>query len=154
MPLIIYTITELFGDNTLGFVLGTFIFYLTGIISGYLIISKVLLTQSNKTIKTLIWILFVILFIFNPLIIGYYHVMLTEFVAMTFTLLTIYLSIKWISLDPLKEKMKFVLYFLIFLIISISMWFLKQPYVIVTLIPISLATILSIVKLKNKKILS
>ncbi len=150
MPLIIYTITKLFGDNTLGFLLGTFIFFLTTIATAYKIISNVLLTQSSKTIKTLTWILFTLLFIFNPLIIGYYHVMLTEFVAMTFTLLTIYLSIKWISLDLLKEKTKSIIYVLIFITISISMWFLKQPYVIVALIPISLATILSIPKLKNK----
>ncbi len=150
MPIIIYTITKIFGDNTLGFTFGTFVFFLIAITTAYKIISNILLTQSNKTIKTVTWILFILLFVFNPLIIGYYHLMLTEFVAMTFALITVFLSIKWISIDPLKEKTKFVIYFIVFLLLSISMWFLKQPYVVVALIPIFLATILSILKLRNR----
>lgn len=150
MPIIIYTITKIFGDNILGFTLGTFVFFITAIATAYSIISNILLTQSNKTIKVITWILFILLFVFNPLIIGYYHVMLTEFVAMTFALITISLSIKWISIDPLKQRTKYITYSLLFILISISMWFLKQPYVIVAIIPISLATILSIFKLRNR----
>jgi hypothetical protein len=86
---------------------------------------------------------------FNPLVIGYYHVLLTEFVAATAALLSCYLAFKWINIEFVKEKLRFVIYAVIFCVLSVFMWFIKQPYVIVSIFPLFIATILSIIKIGN-----
>lgn len=148
-PVIISLITILFGDTSLGFIAGTFIFFLSMIGLSFFIIRKLSEIQKSGAIKVVMWILFIFLMIFNPLIIGYYHTMLTEFVATTFALLSCFLSIKWISIDIKKERLKFVIFSVAFILLSIVMWFLKQPYVIVSLIPLILGTVISIFKIKN-----
>lgn len=149
MPLIIYIFVEIFGDNSLGFLFGTFLFFLISIGSGYVLINNIVKKQENRILKIIIWLSFIILFVFNPSIIGYFHVMITEFVAITIALISCLISINWISLDISKEKMKFIIYSLVFIILSILMWFLKQPYVVVILIPLFLGTFISIIKIKK-----
>jgi|GEM_PF-2177351 len=148
-PVIIYLITLLFGDSSIGFIVGTFFFFIIEISLSYFIIRKFSVIQKNETIKVMMWVFFVILIIFNPLIIGYYHTMLTEFVATTLALFSCFLSIKWIDIDIRKEKLKFIIFSTMFIVLSVVMWFLKQPYVIIALIPLILGTIISIFKVKN-----
>jgi len=151
MPLIIYVIVSIFGDTSFGFLIGTFIFFIVTVVIGYFIIYEVFRYKSSKTAKILVSILFVVLFVFNPLIIGYYHVMLTEFVAATVAMLCCLLSIKWINIEIDKSFLKFLFYSLAFIFLSVFMWFVKQPYVITVLFPLILGTFLSIYKLRNLK---
>lgn len=146
MPLIIFGIVKLFGDTSLGFLMGTFLFFLVMIGVAYLIIRGIIKSQNNSTIRLIIWILFVFLFVFNPLIIGYYHVMLTEFVAATVAMVCCLLSIKWVNIEVKREKEKTLLFSVFFIIICPLMWFLKQPYVLAVFIPFFLGTMMSIVK--------
>lgn len=132
-PFIIYIITLIFGDNSTGFVWGTFVFFLWNTFLSYFLINKFLFTVKNKHFKLFIWILFVAVLIFNPLIIGYYHVMLTEFVAISFLLISCLLSFSLVK--RFNNKKWVILHTLTFCILAILAWFLKQPYVVTVLIP-------------------
>lgn len=150
MPLILFLITTIFGDNQLGFIIGTFIFYIVTLFVSYKIIKIVLKEEKKDKISSFfVWILFICFIVFNPIIIGYYHVMLTEFVAATAAVLSSFLSFKWINVQFIKNKVKFLLYLILFSIFAVFMWFLKQPYVIVVIIPFFIATVLSMIKHKN-----
>jgi len=85
------------------------------------------------------------LIIINPIIYGFYHALLTEFVAITLSIVTCYLSWKYITevdeADVLKKK---ILYIILFSLLCLFGWFLKQPYISTTLFPILIASILSI----------
>lgn len=151
MPLVIYATVSLLGNTSLGFLVGTFIFFIITVVAGSFIIYEVFKYKDNRRVAIIAAILFIIFFVFNPLIIGYYHVMLTEFIAATVAVLSCLLSIKWIDTEINKNALKFVFYSLTFIFLSVFMWFVKQPYVITTLIPLIIATFLSINKIRNLK---
>ncbi len=148
-PLILYVITSVFQDNVHGFLIGTFIFYLLLLLFNYLIIHAIISYDKNKHIDQFIWFLFIVLIVFNPLAIGYYHTMLTEFVAPTVGLIACFLGFKWINQDFLKNRKSFVLYSVIFILLTSAMWLLKQPYVSVVFLPFLLGTFLSVLKIRT-----
>ena len=143
MPITLFIIFSIFGNNIFGFLLGTFISYLILIFIGY----KILLIfnkDKNDLVKKIIWIFFIILLVFNPLIIGYYHAMLTEFIATTLILLSCYLGYKFI--DAKNGTKEFYLLVLSFMILSSFMWLLKQPYFFAVFFALLISVVLSIIK--------
>lgn len=147
MPLILFLSWLVFGDTPFGFLITSYLFFLTAIFFSYLIIKEVLKQGINNLGKYILFTLFILLFVFNPLIIGYFHVMLTEFVAITISLIICFMSIKWISIKFEKENYKkLLIYSILFVIFTLIAWFLKQPYLIIVSGPFFLATIISVIK--------
>jgi hypothetical protein len=151
LPAFIYIFTFVFGDNVYGFLIGTFIFYLGLLFFGYKIIREITSIYRDKILDYFIWILFVILIIFNPLLIGYYHTMLTEFIATTIALICCFMSYRWINKSFAENRKSFILYTLAFAFLTIFAWFLKQPYVSIVVFPLFVGTLLSIMKIRNIK---
>lgn len=146
MPIFLFIIFKLFGNSVFGFLIGTYIFYLILIYFLYKVI-KIVAKNRDGIINNIIWILFIVLVVFNPLIIGYYHAMLTEFIVTTFVAITCYVSIKWINVK--NRSNDFYIYLLSFMFLSGFMWLLKQPYFFAILILLVISTFLSLIKNKS-----
>lgn len=151
-PLIIYASNVLFGAGADGILITMFIAYLTMIGFVYLIYKKV---KQNSTIfddtrkKIILAILTAILIIFNPIIFGYYHVLLTEFVGITLAVAMCYFAWNWVELDFKENKKKYIIYTLIFAIATAFAWSLKQPYISCVMFPLGIATLISLIKKFN-----
>lgn len=141
-PIIIRLSDIIFGKTGTGILICTFLFYLSFSFICY-IICKDIAKHYNKPKR--ITAIVTAIIILNPLIFGYFHVMLTEFVAITVTMLNILLAYKWIFIDP-KDKKTAISYLIYFIFITIFCWHLKQPYAIIVFAPLITALILSICK--------
>ena len=88
----------------------------------------------------------VLLTIFNPIIFGFYHSLLTEFVAITLSVISCYYAVIWYDVEPLKDKKKFVLISLWFVFLTVFSWFLKQPYISCGFFPLLVSYVISLFK--------
>ena len=134
-PSILYIGFTVFGKTTQGALLLMFVFYLL-----YLCITKLFcdfVFGKRKIIKNIIMLFCV----FNPIIFGYFHTLLTEFVAITIAILSCYIAYKWWNVENKKQRIGYSLYFILMVPIT---WFLKQPYVCCTLIPMFISTIIAL----------
>lgn len=109
--------------------------------------------DSVQSERSVYWILFVILIVFNFLLIGYSHVLLTEAVMPGIVMFTTYMAYKWNDVSIHKSKLKGALYGIFFILISILAWFIKQPYFPIIIFLLSLVTILNFIQKRNWKIL-
>ena len=91
-PILIHLSNFFFGKTSNGIVLFSFIFYLVMLFVSAKIIKE--FSSESKKIKTVLMILFFLLVVFNIIVFGYYHTLLTEFVAMTVSIVSCYLSWK------------------------------------------------------------
>ena len=148
-PLMIRMSNLLFGKTSQGLLILTFLFYL-----GMLITVKYILDNSlqikNTKIKKCIYISVFAYLILDPIIYGYYHALLTEFIAMTISLVMCFFSWKWLDIDFFKAKKKYIVYSISFALLTVYSWHLKQPYVSITIFPVITAAIISI--FKNRKL--
>lgn len=152
-PLIIRTFNIFFGKSPNGVLAGMFIFYLLMLFICYLIYKDTIRSEEhfNKYIKYIFLAVFLVLVVFNPMIIGYYHTLLTEFVAITLGVIGCYLSWKWMQIEFLKNKVKYIIYTAILSVLTAAAWLLKQPYISTILFPVIIATIISIIRKANLK---
>jgi hypothetical protein len=86
----------------------------------------------------------IILTIINPIIFGYYHSLLTEYVAISLGVLSCYLSLNYLYTDYYSERKLFVLYAIIIVFLVVFAWFLKQPYFSTVLFPFLVSNILAV----------
>lgn len=142
-PLIIYLITLLFGANIRGIVFGFYLFYIGMLFFGYKIIATLIVENKIKKSQITIWMLYLLAFLFNPLIIGYGHTLLTEAITPFFYVMLIYICIKWNKMSFRKSKKQFIIYSVIIVLLSVFVWFIKQPYAPAIWIMIFTASILS-----------
>lgn len=151
-PLILFLITRLFGDSINGVLVGFLLFYLGMIYCAIKIVFT--LIKENNLIKSQskYWIFFIIFFLFNPLIIGYSHIMMTEAVIPCLYMLTAFLCLKWNKVYLRQNKRKFISYAIIFIFLGILIWFIKQPYIITYWSLLCFSAILSGIYHKNIKI--
>lgn len=146
-PLIILITNTLFGDNPQGLLIGAYIFYIIFIVFFYKILNNIL--DKNKIKKRgLYYFLFCLLIVFNPLIIGFTHTLMTEAVMPLIYLLTFYLCLKWYNVTKYFDK-KNIIYNILFIILSILIWFIKQPYIFPYLAAIFLTACASAISNKN-----
>lgn len=145
-PIIIQTSNFLFGKTSTSILICTFLFYLTFVIICCILSKKISKNYKHSKLINTIVLLYLVL---NPLIFGYFHVLLTEFVAITITMLNILIAYKWISID-LKNKKSLILYSLYFILSTVFCWHLKQPYIIIAIIPPLVAGILSVIENHKK----
>lgn len=148
-PLTIYASNVLFGAGADGILITMFIAYITMTSFVYLILKKakqhsVIFENTKK--KIILGILTAILIIFNPIIFGYYHVVLTEFIGITLAVAMCYFAWNWVELDFKENKKKYILYTLIFAIATAFAWSLKQPYISCVMFPLGIATLISLIK--------
>ena len=90
--------------------------------------------------------------VLNPIIFGYYHTLLTEFVAITMTMLICYLAWKWLDVKWDSNKNQIVKYLVVFSCISIFVYHVKQSLYPIIISAISIAALLAVIKefkLKN-----
>ena len=111
-PLFIRISNILFGYNTTGLLVGMYIFYIIMIVTCYFIYKDTIKDEEccSKTMKWIFIILFLILIAINPMIFGYYHTLLTEFLAITLAILGCYLSWKWMNVNFKENKIKYSSY--------------------------------------------
>ena len=140
-PLLIFLSNTIFGKTSTGFLICTFLFYLVFIYTCYKILFEIC-----KNVKYGQYIKYFILLylIFNPLILGYFHVMLTEFVAITIFILNIFITYKWLKIDY-KNKLSAIIYALYFIVCGIFCYHLKQPYILIAFLPLIFGTILTLI---------
>ena len=148
-PLLIFLSNIFFGKTTIGLLILSFSFYFLML----LVVKKILeaISIGSNKLKVLLYIVFFFVIIINPIVFGYYHALLTEFVAMSISLLSCYLS--WIlylySQEKECDRKKLIMLTAYFVIMTPFSWFLKQPYVSITLFPLIVATILQLFSLKG-----
>lgn len=127
-PFIIFLITKIFGNSIRGILIGFLLFFLGMAFFAYKIL-KILIKENDLEYRQIIyWVLFVFFFLFNPLIIGYSHTLLTEAVTPFFYILAAYLCLKWNEIEFKDNKKKFIIYSIILILIGVFVWFIKQPY--------------------------
>jgi len=148
-PFLIFLSNCLFGKTAMGILFLTFLFYLGMFITCLRILK--LLKPQKKSSKILLYFLFMLLIVLNPIIFGYYHAMLTEFVAITVGLFSCYLGWEFLRIDYSKNKTKFVLFSIYFAIMVPFAWFLKQPYVSIVLFPLLISVVIGMFTTKNIK---
>ena len=146
-PAIIHLSDILFGKTNAGILVCTFLFYLSFVLICHILCKEIF--KNCKKAKLLHTILFAFL-ILNPLIFGYFHVLLTEFIAITITMLNILFAYKWIFID-FKRTKALVLYSFYFIATTIFCWHLKQPYIVIAITPPLIASIISIINNHTKK---
>lgn len=151
-PLIIHIGNIIFGKTSQGLIMMTFIFYLIMLYFNYKIIKNFLdnLNIKNKTKKIISYTL-ILSIIINPIIYGFYHCLLTEFVAITLSSISCYLAPKWLNSDFYIQRKTYIGYSLLFIFLTIISWFLKQPYVSAGLFVLLVTYFISIFEHRNKK---
>ncbi len=149
-PLVIYLGTLAFGDNMLGLLSASFCFFMLFYICLFFIIDWLYKNfQVNKTVRIFIDLIIILFILFNPILFGYFHVLLTEFVAIPISLLSCCICWIWCEMDYKKEKVHYILCCLYFVLSFVFLWFLKQPYVSGILFPLFISIILSIIRDKS-----
>ncbi len=141
-------------ENTVFLLILTFIFYISMVINTYLIYKKLkeIGYLKSKARKIIFIVYSIFLIVLNPIIFGYYHTILTEFVAMTIALVMCYLTWKWIDYDWKENKKQSIIYAIIFAFLTVFMYHIKQSLVPLTIIPVLIVAFISIInnfKLKN-----
>ena len=146
-PGIIYILNKVFGQNLVSLQTGMYIAYAIMLVICYCIYKHMNKEyQFSKPLKVCLLILFLLAVVINPLIFGYYHVLLTEFVAMTACIVASYFAWKWIEVKFTENKFKYIAYTIYFAVSMAFMWHLKQPYMFTILIPFVISMILSVIK--------
>lgn len=145
-PIMIFLSNFFFGKTSIGLVLFSFTFYLLMLF----VSTKVLnvFSKGNITSKYISFSLFILLVVFNIIIFGYYHTLLTEFVAISVSVVSCYLSWLLLIKSFKDEKKIYLLLSVYFVFITTFSWFLKQPYISIALYPLVISTIISIFRSK------
>lgn len=146
-PFIIY-VSTIFGHNVNALKIVSFIFYVITNIGIYYLLKNILKDINDKLYKTIFISFFLILIFLNPIIFGYFHTLLTEYVAMCFSVIGCLLSYLWLKSE---NKIKYLYSTLLIILVPLA-WHLKQPYTITIFFPLLISSILKIInnhKLKN-----
>jgi hypothetical protein len=152
-PFYLKIITDLFGNTINSLIIPVVFFHLLlFFIASYFVISS--FDDSYSLSKRTIWILLILVFAFiivDPLIIGFYHAVLTEYIASTIALLSCLISYFLYKNTIRNERIRPV-FFIIISILVIFAWHLKQPYFGAAIFPLILVSLFIILKQKNRTI--
>lgn len=149
-PLIIYLSNTILGANQTAIMVPMIIcLLLLYIISVYFVIQSI--DFGYKRILPVIIMSFILIFIImDPLIQGYFHTLLTEYVAATLGIVSCFFAYLLITINQNRlTRREFFIYFYFIFAVPFA-WHLKQPYVGTVLFPFLIAFILV---LKSKNIL-
>lgn len=139
MALIQYPFYKIFGNNEFSLRICICFFFLIMILTIYNFINKEINKniekQAQKKYKMIIYTIFILLIIINPIIYGYYHSLLTEFAATTISIVNLLMVIKFKNIKKISNK-KYILILVYTCFIFSFAWFLKQPYFTISFFPI------------------
>lgn len=99
-----------------------------------------------------LWVSFAVFLVIalDPTVVGYYHTLLTEYVASLVAVLSCLMAFDFYSSEVGSAKFyKTIVYFCIFVPI---MWHVKQPYIGVALFPFLIASTLKVIMYRRKKL--
>lgn len=147
-PLFIKVCTKLFGKNVNGLLVGMYIFYVLMILGCYCIYKDTIKYEKflGRKMKSVFLVAFVILVLINPMIIGYYHTLLTEFIAITIAIISCYISWKIMDINLKENKILYIVETLLLAILATVMWLLKQPYVGTVIFPLLSASVIAFIR--------
>lgn len=152
LPIILYFGSLIFGNNALGFLATTYLFFLLTVFSLYYLLNQIFNLYKVSTWKKLVIKFFLVVFVLlNPILFGYSHALLTEFVGIPFAVISVILSWNWLRVDFFKTRRQYVLYTFIFAFLFVFLWFLKQPYFSLIFFPMLISSILSVFNNPNVK---
>ncbi len=140
-PLKILLSLHLFGYQTNALLLPIITSHLVLFIFCFLII-KDLFKPKTKLLELLILFSVFLIVILDPTVFGYYHVLLTEYLAATIAIISCYLAIR-IYKARFFSKEFIVLSVLLVILVPIA-WHIKQPYVGAALFPLVIVCLLII----------
>jgi hypothetical protein len=148
-PVFIAGVHSLFGYSHIGMLFGTYI-----VTVAVLLIAVYFIRELSRTVSIFISysLLFVFLFL-NPIFLGYYHTVLTEFMASFLMIFSVLISYLWFHKNVYDNtKFEFIgLSIILIVLVSVS-FHLKQPYVATTIMPLLGSSLLSI--LFDRKIIN
>lgn len=150
-PLILWLITKLFGDSIKGILFGFYLFYIFTLLFIIKFIRMLINENNLEGGQSAIWALFILFFLFNPLIIGWGHTLLTEAVIPYFFMLMIYLCIKWVNVEW-KDRKKFILLNVGLIALSVFIYFIKERYAYTAWILFLITNIVSAIYKKSWKV--
>ena len=146
LPIFLWLASSIFGESSYGMQVAFFFIYLVYMCIAYKLIDVVSVKKKNRWI----YILFIML---NPIILGYFHLVLTEAVAAMVCVVVIYVLLKRQD-EYLNGKIKEIAYctqvFAMVLVTSIYLYFLKQMFFVIPIIAFSISEIYLVVKRKEK----
>lgn len=145
-PGLLYVSSKLFGLTSQGMLCAMLLFYIATIVFCFYFFSIIQKQKEFKYLKYLV----VFIIALNPIIFGYYHVLLTEFVGATLCIinLVLFLDLYYKRKGGAKKKIFFSIIILsINLVISYSV---KQTYIAFIIIPYVVSEMLLIVKNRKK----
>ena len=150
-PFIIYFSNVLFSKTNHGLIMGTYLFYLIMLLFTCKIMDYYFKKiKINKKMKNIIKYGFLFLTIINPSIYGYYHCLLTEYVAITLSVVSCYYAIVWLNTNHDKERRQYFLLTILFMFLTVFSWFLKQPYVSCGIFALIVAYLISLFQDRKK----
>ena len=153
MALVLSPFLKILGNNEFSIRICTCVFYIILIITSYTFINKEIKTKidANKQnlYKKITYCIILIFIVLNPILYGYYHSLLTEFVATTISIINILLVIKLNSLEQISKK-DFIISIIYGCIIFPFSWFLKQPYFSISFFPLLILLLLKFINKNNR----
>ncbi len=144
-PFMIFLFITFLGGPMVGLLIGAYIIFLGMVYVLASVIKRfVEELKLNKRARIITYIFFSLAVVLNPIIFGYFHAVLTEYITMFMAVISCILAWKWMKVDFISSKAKYIGYTLAFSLIMVFMWFVKQPYLTVSLFPWLIAGILEL----------
>lgn len=144
-PLTIFISNILFGKSSRGLLFGMFLVYLLYCFVIYKLAKYTFKDTKRKNLYTFLLCVFAYL---NPVVLGYFHVMLSEYIAITMSMISCLLA--WIWSKEKKKKIRVLcsLYFILGVTFS---YLVKQPYICATFTPMFIGMIYAFINNKSIK---
>lgn len=144
-PFVLYLFVTFLGGAIAGLLIGAYLIFLGMIYALYKIVRYFIDQIGLKRWGQIItYGLLVILVVINPIIFGYFHALLTEYLVMLLTVLSCVFAWLWMETSFVPNRRKYVLLSLFFIILMPFVWFIKQPYLTVAIFPWAIAAILAL----------
>ena len=150
-PLILLIIIKLFGDTGFGVLFGLYLFEISFIILSYYVIKRVL-NENNYDVPNYIKVLFILLIILNPYIVGYSHSLLTESIIPLFYILVGIICLNIYKLKYKDDKNKYLIESTLLCLLSVIIYLIKQPYAPAAWMAIFITAILSGIYFKSIRV--
>ncbi len=151
-PLVIASWIKMFGDNHNAFIYGSLFIYLIFIFLVGRIVQHYIKKNQVRNYSLFV-ILYVLLIQFNTLILGYNHTLLTESIMPLLFLLFVLNCMSWYNKTFESNKKSIIINNVFFNVLTIFIWFVKQPYIPAVLATYLVTAVISGLYFKSKKVL-
>jgi hypothetical protein len=148
-PAFIAGVHFLFGYSNVGMLLGTYV--ITVMI---LLIASYFIRELSGSVSIFVGYSLLLIFLFlNPIFLGFYHTILTEFLASFLMIFSVLVSYLWFFKNIYdRTKFEFIGLSIILIVLVPVSFHIKQPYVAATIMPLLGSSLLSM--LFEKKIIN